>query len=73
MTENTNEDTWLTPVQLFETYGIKLTTQARLRSEKRIPFSKIKNIIRYNQAKIHKWFSNAHQDQPQTNNLKDPN
>ncbi len=71
--KDTNEDIWLTPQQLFETFGIKLGTQARLRSDKKIPFSKIGNIIRYSQAKIHKWFSQAHQKQPQTNNLKDPN
>ncbi len=65
--KNTNEDIWLSPEDLFKKFGIKLGTQARLRSDKKLPYSKIGNIIRYSQAKVNKWLRDA--EQPATNSL----
>jgi len=47
---------WLTPEDLEAEFGIKATTQANMRSEKRIPYSKIGNFIFYSRKKLYKWF-----------------
>ncbi len=47
---------WISPETLLQDYGIKLALQAKLRSEKKIPYSKLgTKIIFYNRDKIDKW------------------
>ncbi len=46
---------WLTPEDLEAEFGIKTTTQANMRSEKRIPYSKIGNFVFYSREKLYKW------------------
>jgi hypothetical protein len=50
------QNRWLTPESLEKEYGIKESTQAKMRMDKRIPFSKIgAKFIRYDRLKIDVW------------------
>lgn len=49
-------NTWLTPEQLTNEYGISKRNQERLRQEKIIPYSKIGRLVRYNRSEIEQWF-----------------
>lgn len=51
--------TWLTPQELQECYGFSKSRQARLRMEKKIPYSKIGSYIRYSKEAINQWLENA--------------
>ena len=46
---------WLTPQELLEEYKFALSTQAKYRMERKIPFSKIGRYIRYNRDTINQW------------------
>ena len=46
---------WLNPKQLVEYVSISLKTQERLRSERKIPYSKVGRQIRYNKIEIDEW------------------
>lgn len=46
---------WLDPKKLEAEFGIAESTQARYRSEKKIPYSKIGGFVFYSRAKIHEW------------------
>ena len=47
---------WLTPKNLESEFGIARSTQAKLRMEGKIPYSKIGNkFIRYDRREIDKW------------------
>ena len=60
MDNNTNKNLWLSPQDLFNEYGLKLSTQAKLRMNKKIPYSKIgAKIVRYNREKINTWLEAA--------------
>jgi len=51
------QNRWLTPKDLEDEYGIKQSTQAKMRMKKSIPFSKIgQKFIRYDRHKIDLWF-----------------
>lgn len=50
---------WLTPTQLELEYAFSKSRQARLRVEKKIPYSKIGNYIRYSREAINQWLENA--------------
>ena len=54
---NTNQiqKEWLTPKDLFEDYEISTSTQAKMRMDRKIPFSKIGKYIRYSRNEINKW------------------
>jgi hypothetical protein len=55
--ENTNfQKRWLTPENFFQEYGFSLSRQAYLRSQRRIPYSKIGRYIRYDRLEIDQWF-----------------
>jgi len=47
---------WLNPKKFEEEFGISESTQARYRSDKKIPYSKMGNFIYYSRAKIYAWF-----------------
>lgn len=46
---------WLTPHDLFDEFGFSLSTQAKYRMDKKIPFSKIGKYIRYSRKAIDAW------------------
>lgn len=46
---------WLTPVDLLEEFGITIKIQNRLRSEKKIPYSKVGRQVRYSRERINQW------------------
>jgi len=51
---------WLSPIQLEQEYGLKVSLQAKLRMDKKIPHSKINGkTIRYSRAKIEEWLEDA--------------
>ncbi len=53
---------WLTPKDVETEFGIKTTSQANMRSEKRIPYSKMGNFIFYSRKKLYEWFEKHHQE-----------
>ena len=53
------QKSWLTPMELETEYGFSKSRQARLRMERKIPFSKIGNYIRYSREAINHWLENA--------------
>ena len=50
---------WLSPLELETEFGIKVSTQNKMRACKAIPYSKISGFIKYNRTKINKWFEDA--------------
>jgi len=46
---------YFTPRELEKVYGFGLDNQAKMRSERKIPFSKIGRYIRYNRDEIDDW------------------
>lgn len=50
---------WLSPLELEAEYCFSVSRQARLRMEKKIPFSKIGNYIRYSREAINNWLESA--------------
>ena len=46
---------WLTPTDLLEEFNIGIKTQNRLRSEKKIPYSKVGRQVRYSRDRINMW------------------
>ena len=51
---------WLSPEDLEKEFGIKKSTQAKLRMKKIIPYSKIgTKIVRYNRNDIDQWLTDA--------------
>lgn len=57
--DSTVKKEWLTPTEFNEEFGISKSTQAKMRMDKKIPYSKIGNFVRYNRAEIHKWLHDA--------------
>lgn len=56
---NENNTEWFTPQGLEDYYGFSKSRQARLRMERKIPFSKIGSYIRYSREAINKWLDEA--------------
>jgi len=56
--ETTPLKRWLTPDDLLKEFGIGLSNQQKLRTNRKIPFSKIGRYIRYDRAKIDTWLEN---------------
>ena len=54
-----NNKMWLMPQDLADEYGFSKSRQARLRMERKIPFSKVGNYIRYNRIAINEWLEKA--------------
>ena len=58
--DNIVKKEWLSPLDLEREYGLKVSLQAKLRMDRKIPHSKINGkTIRYSRAKIDKWLENA--------------
>ena len=47
---------WLSPTDFEKEFDISKSTQAKLRMQKKIPYSKVGRFIRYDREKIDKWF-----------------
>ena len=47
---------WLTPKDLLYEFDIPLSSQAKMRMKKRIPYHKIGKYVRYKRTDIDKWF-----------------
>lgn len=56
MNKNDTEIRWLSPKDFENIFKIKQSTQAKMRMNKTIPFSKIGKFIRYDIFEINKWF-----------------
>jgi len=54
----TTSKRWMTPKDLEIEFGFSHSTQARLRMEKKIPYSKIGHFIKYDRLKIDVWLEN---------------
>ena len=46
---------WLNPEELDAEYGIRPSNQAKLRMQRKIPFSKIGGYVKYDRFEIDKW------------------
>ena len=58
--DNNVKKEWLTSLELEEEYGFKISLQAKLRMDKKVPYSKINGkTIRYSRAKINKWLEDS--------------
>ncbi len=58
--DNNVKNEWLTPLDLEREYRLKSSLQAKLRMDRKIPYSKINGkTIRYSRTKIDKWLENA--------------
>ncbi len=49
------DEEWLTPDRLSQRFEISTSNQAKLRMDRKIPFSKIGKYIRYSRTEINKW------------------
>ncbi len=47
---------WLTPKEFEQEFNMKISTQYKMRKERKVPYSKIGSFIRYDRLKIDKWF-----------------
>ena len=50
---------WLTPLELEKEFGIKISTQNKMRMAKTLPYHKIGKYVRYHRPDINKMFLNA--------------
>ena len=50
---------FLTPQELHAEYGISLSTQAKMRVSRIIPYHKISKYVRYKRSDINHWFDSA--------------
>jgi hypothetical protein len=49
---------YLNPKELKKVYNFSIDNQAKLRMDRKIPFSKIGRYIRYNRKDIENWIEN---------------
>ena len=56
--EQTPQNRWLSPNDLFKEYGFSTSNQDKLRMNRKIPFSKIGRYIRYDRKLIDLWIEN---------------
>ncbi len=57
--ENVPLKEWLSPLELEEEFGIKRSTQNKMRMKKVIPYSKLGKFVRYSRTKINQMFEDA--------------
>lgn len=50
---------WINPSQLQEDTGLSLKTQANLRSQGKLPYYRIGNVVRYKRSEIDALFESA--------------
>ncbi len=54
-TENILQKRWMNPTDLEEEFGISKSTQAKMRMNRTIPYSKISKFVKYDRVEIDKW------------------
>jgi len=54
-----NVKEWLTPKELESEFGIKISTQNKMRMAKKLPYSKVGKFVRYSRTKINQMFADA--------------
>jgi len=59
MTENDVKKEWLSPLELENEFGIKRSTQNKMRMKKILPYSKIGKFVRYSRARINQMLEDA--------------
>ena len=59
MNSSQRQTKWLTPNDIYLTFGITKQTQAIYRSKKKIPYSKIGKKVYYSAKEIDQWLKNA--------------
>ncbi|CAA6805301.1 MAG: Unknown protein [uncultured Sulfurovum sp.] len=52
------EKRWITPKELKALHGFGLSTQAKMRVDKKIPYYKIGHFIKYDLNEINQWIEN---------------
>ncbi len=57
--DNNVKKEWLTPLDLEEEFGIKISTQNKMRMAKKLPYSKVGKFVRYSRTKINQMFTDA--------------
>ena len=58
--DTTVKKEWLSPEELETEFGIKRSTQNKMRMRRTIPYSKIgAKVVRYNRERINQWLHNA--------------
>ncbi len=57
--DNIVQKEWLSPLDLEEEFGIKVSTQNKMRMAKKISYSKVGKFVRYSRTKINKMFEDA--------------
>jgi len=57
--ENNIKKEWLNTIELEEEFGIKKSTQNKMRMAKKLPYSKLGKKIFYNRSKINQILKNA--------------
>ena len=55
---NTKDKRWLTPKELYIEYSFEESTMNKYRMDKKIPFSKVSAMVRYDRTQIDKWLEN---------------
>ena len=50
---------WLSPQDLQDEFGIKISTQNKMRMARKLPYSKIGKFVRYSRTKINKLLEDA--------------
>ena len=50
---------WLSPQNLEKEFGIKISTQNKLRMAKKLPYSKLGKFVKYSRTKINQLFEDA--------------
>ena len=58
MDDNVRKE-WLSPLEFEEEFGIKISTQNKMRMKKTLPYSKIGKFVRYSRTKINQMFEDA--------------
>ncbi len=57
--DNNVKKEWLSPLDLEEEFGIKISTQNKMRMAKTLPYSKVGKFVRYSRTKINQMFEDA--------------
>ncbi len=57
--DNIVQKEWLSPLDLEEEFGIKISTQNKMRMAKTLPYSKVGKFVRYSRTKINQMFEDA--------------
>lgn len=57
--DNNVKKEWLSPSDLEEEFGVKISTQNKMRIANKIPYSKFGKFVKYSRTKIHQMLLDA--------------